>query len=139
MYGRTRIARKADLTSTQLNVPQSDWEVLIRDTHVGYIECHEFEHNQVTLMQSVTNFCEGAQGVMLREGVGLLQGAHDMRHMRKAHARQISEGGQRTRVVLCLSWRGGTSCWQLVLVNTRSRRGHGDQCITAPDCRTSGH
>ncbi|MGY6259165.1 recombinase family protein [Paraburkholderia caledonica] len=74
VYGRTRIARKADLTSTQLKVPQSDWEVLIRDAHVGYIDWDEFERNQVTLRQSATNFCDGARGAMPREGVGLLQG-----------------------------------------------------------------
>lgn len=74
VYGRTRIARKADLTSTQLKVPQSDWEVLIREAHVGYIDWDEFERNQVTLRQSATNFCDGARGAMPREGVGLLQG-----------------------------------------------------------------
>jgi DNA invertase Pin-like site-specific DNA recombinase len=74
VYGRTRIARKADLTSTQLKVPQSDWEVLIRDAHVGYIDWDEFERNQVTLRQSATNFCDGARGAMPREDVGLLQG-----------------------------------------------------------------
>lgn len=74
MYGRTRIARKADLTSTQLKVAQRDWEVLIRDAHAGYIDWDEFERNQVTLKQSSSSFSDGSRGAMPREGVGLLQG-----------------------------------------------------------------
>lgn len=74
VYGRTRIARKADLTSTQLKVAQRDWEVLIRDAHAGYIDWDEFERNQVTLKQSSSSFSNGSRGAMPREGVGLLQG-----------------------------------------------------------------
>jgi DNA invertase Pin-like site-specific DNA recombinase len=74
VYGRTRTGRKADLTSTQLKVAQSDWQVLIRDAHVGYIDWEEFERNQLTLKQSATGFGQLARGTMPREGIGLLQG-----------------------------------------------------------------
>ncbi|MGF6483070.1 recombinase family protein [Paraburkholderia sp. JPY419] len=74
VYGRTRTGRKADLTSTQLKVAQSDWQVLIRDAHVGYINWDEFERNQLTLQQAVTGFGQLARGSMPREGIGLLQG-----------------------------------------------------------------
>ncbi|MFX1716103.1 recombinase family protein [Paraburkholderia sp. A1RO-5L] len=75
VYGRTRTGRKADLTSTQLRVAQSDWQVLIRDAHVGYIDWDEFERNQVTLRQSANGFgSELVRGTFPREGDGLLQG-----------------------------------------------------------------
>lgn len=41
VYGRTRTGRKADLSSTQLKVPRADWQVLIREAHVGYIDWDE--------------------------------------------------------------------------------------------------
>ncbi|MCE4547380.1 MULTISPECIES: recombinase family protein [unclassified Caballeronia] len=74
VYGRTRIGRKADLTSTQFKVAQSDWQVLIRSAHVGYIDWDEFERNQVTLRQSANGFGSLARGTVPREGDGLLQG-----------------------------------------------------------------
>jgi len=74
VYGRTRTGRKSDLTSTQLKVAQSDWQVLIREVHVGYIDWDEFERNQTTLKQSATAFGESSRGAMPREGIGLLQG-----------------------------------------------------------------
>lgn len=93
VYGRTRIGRKADLTSTQLKVAQSDWQVLIRGAHVGYIDWDEFERNQVTLRQSANGFGSLARGTVPREGDGLLQGrvicglcGNRMRVQRKAPA-----------------------------------------------------
>jgi DNA invertase Pin-like site-specific DNA recombinase len=75
VYGRTRSGRKADLTSTQLRIAQTDWQVLIRDAHVGYIDWDEFERNQVTLRQSANGFgSELVRGTFPREGDGLLQG-----------------------------------------------------------------
>ena len=75
VFGRTRSARKVDLTSTRLRVAQSDWQVLIRDAHVGYIDWDEYERNQVTLRQSASGFgSQLVRGTNPREGVGLLQG-----------------------------------------------------------------
>lgn len=74
VYGRTRTGCKADLTSTQLKVAQSDWQVLIRDAHIGYIDWDEFERNQVTLRQSANGFGSLVRGTVPREGDGLLQG-----------------------------------------------------------------
>lgn len=74
VYGRTRTGRKADLTETQIKVAQSEWQVLIREAHAGYIGWEEFERNQVTLRQSSTGFGFEGRGASPREGVGLLQG-----------------------------------------------------------------
>ena len=74
VYGRTRTGRKADLTTTQLKVAQSDWQVLIRDAHASYIDWDEFERNQLTLRQNAAAFGENGRGTMPRSGVGLLQG-----------------------------------------------------------------
>lgn len=74
VYGRTRAGRKADLTSTQLKVAQSEWQVLIRDAHASYIDWDEFERNQFTLRQNANAFCQNGRGTVPREGVGLLQG-----------------------------------------------------------------
>lgn len=79
VYGGTRTGRKVDLTSTQLRVAQSDWQVLIRDAHVGYIDWDEFERNQLTLRQSANGFgSELVRGTYPREGDGLLQGARHL-------------------------------------------------------------
>lgn len=74
VYGRTRTARKADLTHTQIRVARSDWQVLIRDAHDGYIEWEEFERNQQTLQKNATAFGQLTRGTTPREGSGLLQG-----------------------------------------------------------------
>ncbi len=74
VYGRTRTGRKADLTETQIKVAQSEWQVLIREAHAGYIGWEEFERNQITLRQSSTGFGFEGRGASPREGVGLLQG-----------------------------------------------------------------
>jgi len=74
VYGRTRTGRKADLTETQIKVAQSEWQVLIREAHAGYIDWEEFERNQITLRQSSTGFGFDGRGARPREGVGLLQG-----------------------------------------------------------------
>ena len=74
VYGRTRTGRKADLTPTQIKVAQSEWEVLIREAHAGYIGWDEFERTQITLRQSSAAFGPEGRGARPREGVGLLQG-----------------------------------------------------------------
>ena len=74
VYGRTRAGRKADLTCTQIKVNRSEWQVLIREAHAGYIGWEEFERNQITLRQNATAFGPEGRGTRPREGVGLLQG-----------------------------------------------------------------
>ncbi len=65
---------RADLTSTQLKVAQSDWQVLIRGAHVGYIDWDEFERNQVTLRQSATGFGSLARGTVLAKAMDCYKG-----------------------------------------------------------------
>ena len=74
VYGRTRGAFNATLKHVQLRVKQENWQVLIRDAHVGYISWEEFEHNQVTLKQNAVGFSSGLRGGAPREGNALLQG-----------------------------------------------------------------
>jgi DNA invertase Pin-like site-specific DNA recombinase len=75
VFGRTRSARTADLKSTtQVQVAQKDWMVLIREAHAGYISWEEFERNQVTLKQNLASFSSSSRGALPREGSALLQG-----------------------------------------------------------------
>ncbi len=75
VFGRTRSARTADLKSTtQVQVAQKDWMVLIREAHAGYLAWEEFERNQVTLKQNLASFSSSSRGALPREGSALLQG-----------------------------------------------------------------
>ena len=74
VYGRTRTARTATLQPTTLKVAQENWQVLIRDAHVGYLTWEAFERNQNTLRCNAGSFANGRRGSVPREGVGLLQG-----------------------------------------------------------------
>jgi DNA invertase Pin-like site-specific DNA recombinase len=74
VYGRTRGGRNAQLKSVQRKVARAEWQVLIRDAHVGYLEWEEFEHNQAMLAGNAVGFGEAGRGAMPREGCGLLQG-----------------------------------------------------------------
>lgn len=74
VYGRTRSARTPDLRPTQLKVDREEWQVLIPEAHVGYINWEEFEYNQVRLKNNALSFSPASRGVVAREGPALLQG-----------------------------------------------------------------
>ena len=74
VYGRTRTQRTASLKSTVIKVPRDDWQVLIKEAHVGYIDWNEFEWNQMTLRNNAGSFAQGRRGTLPREGAALLQG-----------------------------------------------------------------
>lgn len=73
-YGRSRTAYNAKLKAVQLHVKQEDWQVLIRDAHVGYIDWEEFERNQKVLAGNARGFSAGLRGQLPRHGCALLQG-----------------------------------------------------------------
>lgn len=73
VYGRTRGTYRAGNRHTAVNVPQEDWQVLIRGAHAGFISWEEFERNQATLKQNAAGFGQ-PRGGLPREGTGLLQG-----------------------------------------------------------------
>lgn len=74
VYGRTRTQRTASLKSKVIKVPQDDWQVLIKNAHIGYIDWDEFERNQTTLRNNAGSFAQGRRGTLPREGAALLQG-----------------------------------------------------------------
>jgi DNA invertase Pin-like site-specific DNA recombinase len=74
VYGRSRSGRTADLQPTTIKVAREDWQVLIQNTHVGYISWEEFERNQVKLNSNALSLSFLSRGSVPREGSALLQG-----------------------------------------------------------------
>ena len=74
VYGRSRTRYTAALKQVQVDVPRSEWRVLIVDAHPGYITWEEFERNQATLQNNQRCWSGGLRGQMPRKGSGLLQG-----------------------------------------------------------------
>ncbi len=74
VYGRSRGGRTADLRPTTLKVAREDWQVIIQNTHTGYISWEEFERNQVKLNNNALSMSFLSRGSVPREGPALLQG-----------------------------------------------------------------
>jgi hypothetical protein len=76
-YGKTRKERYVDehgMLKTRLRrLPQSQWAVLIRDHHQGYIDWATYEANQMRLATNTKPRPHEAGGAV-REGTALLQG-----------------------------------------------------------------
>ena len=76
-YGKTRQERYVDehgVLKTRLRrLPQSQWAVLIRDHHEGYIDWATYEANQARLGANIKPRPHEAGGAV-REGTALLQG-----------------------------------------------------------------
>lgn len=53
VYGRRRAVDKPDSRETYVHLPRSDWQVLIKDAHPGYISWEEFERNEATLQANI--------------------------------------------------------------------------------------
>jgi DNA invertase Pin-like site-specific DNA recombinase len=53
VYGRRRAVHKPDSPETSIDLPRSDWQVLIKDAHPGYISWGEFERNEATLQANI--------------------------------------------------------------------------------------
>jgi DNA invertase Pin-like site-specific DNA recombinase len=119
VYGRTRVARNAELKPTQVKVARDEWQVLIPNAHVGYITWEAFERNQGILKRNAGAFTDGTRGSVPREGIALLQGrvicGHCGARMRVSYQRirgvlapyyQCTEASVRHAGKLCQSIRG---------------------------------
>jgi DNA invertase Pin-like site-specific DNA recombinase len=77
VYGKTRCERYVDETGRvrkrMRHLPRSEWSVLIRDHHRGFIDWATFEANQLRLAQNTHPRPHQAGGAV-REGAALLQG-----------------------------------------------------------------
>jgi DNA invertase Pin-like site-specific DNA recombinase len=77
VYGKTRHERYVDDTGRVRkrvrHLPRSEWSVVIRDHHRGFIDWQTFEANQLRLAQNTHPRPHQAGGAV-REGAALLQG-----------------------------------------------------------------
>jgi DNA invertase Pin-like site-specific DNA recombinase len=77
VYGKTRCERYVDETGQvrkrMRHLPRSEWSVVIRDHHRGFIDWATFEANQLRLAQNTHPRPQQAGGPV-REGAALLQG-----------------------------------------------------------------
>jgi len=76
-YGKTRqeryVDRNGNLRKRLRRLPQSQWAVLIKDHHPGFIDWETYEMNQARLKQNTHPRPHEAGGAV-REGAALLQG-----------------------------------------------------------------
>ena len=86
-YGRTRQETKLDGSGVpkkrMRHLPRSEWQVLIKEHHEGYIDWRTYEANQVRLAGNTRPGPHKAGGAV-REGSALLQGLASMRALRPA-------------------------------------------------------
>jgi len=77
VYGKTRCERYVDesgrVRKRMRHLPRSEWSIVIRDHHRGFIDWATFEANQLRLAQNTHPRPHQAGGAV-REGAALLQG-----------------------------------------------------------------
>jgi hypothetical protein len=75
VYGRTQVVRQVQSPATIVTrqVKRDVWEVIIHDSHPGYITWAQFQRNQQRLDDNRNSVDPPRRGVV-REGVGLLKG-----------------------------------------------------------------
>jgi len=74
VYGRVRTRLLPDGKHSTTKVPQSEWQFVILDVHVGYVTWGQFEANQKRLAENALGFGGARKGGPAREGPALLQG-----------------------------------------------------------------
>ena len=78
VFGKTRQRRSVDadgaLRVRRHKLPQSDWEVLIKDHHRGFIDWDTFQINQIRIAANTRPKAHQAGTGAVREGCALLQG-----------------------------------------------------------------
>jgi DNA invertase Pin-like site-specific DNA recombinase len=72
-FGRTRTAKSADGKVHIEDVPRSEWVVLMKDVHVGYISWEDYERNEAQLAMNSQAYAPERFSPP-REGPALLQG-----------------------------------------------------------------
>jgi len=73
VYGRSRVIQTTN-SRRVLTSAREHWQVLIKNAHPGYISWDEFESNEQTLRNNLTEFHRGRPPRGLRKQEGLLQG-----------------------------------------------------------------
>jgi DNA invertase Pin-like site-specific DNA recombinase len=73
VFGRTRTTKTADGKVHIQDVPRSEWVVLVRDAHVGYISWEDYERNEAQLALNSQAYAPERFSPP-REGPALLQG-----------------------------------------------------------------
>jgi DNA invertase Pin-like site-specific DNA recombinase len=74
VYGRSRVVKKPNFFKRVLTSTREHWQVLIKNAHPGYISWDEFESNEQTLQNNLTEFHRGRPPQGIRKQEGLLQG-----------------------------------------------------------------
>lgn len=74
VFGRTKSHHHGVGRTSARKVPQEDWQVVLQDTHSGYISWEEFESNQTHLRENAQAHGLERQKSPPREGSALLQG-----------------------------------------------------------------
>lgn len=74
VYGRTHTRKTVEGDWIIEPVPREEWEVLIREAHVGYLHWDEYEQNQPRLRDNRQAYGEDRRKSPPREGPALLQG-----------------------------------------------------------------
>ena len=74
VYGRVRTRHLPDGKHSARKVPQSEWQFVIPQVHVGYITWERFESNQKRLAENASGFGGARKAGPAREGPALLQG-----------------------------------------------------------------
>ncbi len=73
VFGRTRTTKTADGKVHIADVPRSEWVVLVKDAHVGYISWEDYERNEAQLALNSQAYAPERFSPP-REGPALLQG-----------------------------------------------------------------
>ncbi|MFH0794258.1 MAG: recombinase family protein [bacterium] len=73
-FGRTRTRKHVDGSTSQETLNRADWQVLIPDTHVGYITWEDYEDNQQRIRAASQAYGHDRHKSPPREGPALLQG-----------------------------------------------------------------
>jgi DNA invertase Pin-like site-specific DNA recombinase len=78
VYGRSKLVRTVDVDGkiriSRTKVPPTEWKVVIRAHHPGYITWEQFEDNQRRLQENTLMRPKGEASAVLRDGRGLLHG-----------------------------------------------------------------
>ena len=74
VHGRHRTVKSIDGRSTQQRLPQEEWEVVLLDSHGGYITWEQFQRNQQRLLENAQSHGAERRKSPPGEGPALLQG-----------------------------------------------------------------
>jgi DNA invertase Pin-like site-specific DNA recombinase len=74
VYGRTKLTLRENGKVQALLLPLEDWQVVIPDSHPGYINWQEYNDNQKTLKSNSSSYGEDRRSHPPGKGPSLLQG-----------------------------------------------------------------